>query len=188
MEDLLERIGALPIGMALGLLFLVVLVRSHATYWAGRGVAAGAEGVGTSSRSPQWYRTTLDHLDRWTSSHAARRGLDLVRRWGAPAVTVAYLTIGLQTAVFAASGLIRMPYGRFTIASIPGSIAWAVVWGTVGFGAFYAGVSLVAASPWAAFAVAVVVLLVGGVLWRRRLLRRGRDAVDGATRPDTLAG
>ncbi|WP_019136839.1 hypothetical protein, partial [Cellulomonas massiliensis] len=179
MEALLARIGALPIGMALGLLFLVVLVRSHATYWAGRGVVAGAEGVGTSSRSPQWYRSTLEHLDRWTSSHAARRGLDLVRRWGAPAVTAAYLTIGLQTAVFAASGLIRMPYGRFTIASIPGSVAWAVVWGTVGFGAFYAAVSLVAASPWAALGVAVVLLVVGGFVWRRRLLRRARrDAAD----------
>lgn len=180
MEDLLDRIGALPVGMALGLLFLVVLVRSHATYWAGRAVVAGAQSAGESSRSPQWYRTTVAQLGRWTSSHAAQRGLDLVRRWGAPAVTVAYLTIGLQTAVFAAAGMIRMPYGRFTLASVPGSVAWAVVWGTVGFGAFYAAVSLVAASPWAAVGVATLVVVVTGWLWRRRLLRRAgrRVAVD----------
>lgn len=171
MGDLLERIGTLPIGIALFTLFLIVLVRSHATYWAGRGVVRGTQSLHTLQHSPHWYRTTFERLDRWTSTQAAQRGLDLVRRWGALAVVGAYLMIGLQTAIFAAAGLIGMRYLRFTVASIPGSIAWAVVWGTVGFSAFYAALRLFAASPWLLVAVVALLIVVGGWVWRRRLLR-----------------
>ena len=171
MGDLLERIGTLPIGIALGTLFLIVLVRSHATYWAGRGVVRGTQSLHTVRRSPGWYRSTFERLERWTSTQAARRGLDLVRRWGALAVMGGYLMIGLQTAVFAAAGLIGMRYLRFTIASIPGAVAWAVIWGTVGFGAFYAALRLFATSPWLLVAVVALIIVVGGWIWRRRLER-----------------
>ena len=43
----------------------------------------------------------MESSSGWTSTSAARKGLGLVRRWGAPAISLAYLTVGLQTAIFA---------------------------------------------------------------------------------------
>ena len=83
----------------------------------------------------------------------------LLHRWGPVAVTLAYLTVGVQTAVFAGSGLIRMPYARFTLASLPGAVGWAIVWATAGLGAVWAALALAARSPWAL--VAALVVLVG---------------------------
>lgn len=168
-------LGSVPMGITVVVLFAIVMARSHATYWAGRAVVRGAQQVHDSDRGPGWWRSTIEHLERWTGTRAAQRGLDLVRRWGAVAVTLAYLTIGLQTAVFASAGLIKMPYLRFSLASVPGAIVWAVVWATVGFGAFWGAAALFAASPWALVAAAVVLLLVVAWAVRRRLLRRATD-------------
>jgi len=176
-DDPLEayRLATLPLGIAVVALFLIVLARSHATYWAGRGVTRGAKVVHDSDRGFTWWRTMIEHLEQWTSTRAAQRGLDLVRRWGPIAVTLAYLTVGVQTAVFASAGLIKMPYGRFTLASIPGAVAWAVIWATVGFGAVWAGLALFARSPLALLGVVAVVALLVGWAVRRRLLRRAAD-------------
>ena len=101
-------------------------------------------------------------------------GLGLVRRWGPIAVTLAYLTVGLQTAIFAAAGLVKMPYLRFAIASVPGALVWAAVWATIGFGAVWGAISLFATSPWALAGAVLVVVAVVVWLVRRRLLRRAR--------------
>lgn len=170
MTDVAEAYGleGLPVAGVLGALFLIVLVRSHGTYW----LARGANRVGASSRAPRWWRRLLDRAQPWAQSPAARRGLTVVHRWGPVAVTFAYVTVGLQTAVMVASGLVRMPYLRFTLASLPGAAAWAVVWGTVGLGAVWAAVGLAAASPWAAAVLGAV--LVAAVAWRVRTRHQGR--------------
>jgi membrane protein DedA with SNARE-associated domain len=171
------HLGGVSVGIAIALLFLIVMARSHATYWAGRGVVRGAQETHGVEAAPGWWHATMDKLESWTSTDAAQKGLDLVRRWGAPAISLAYLTVGLQTAIFASAGLIRMPYLRFTLASIPGAVVWAVVWATVGFGAVWGAVNLFSASPWA-FLAAVLVLAaaIGGLVWLR-LSRRARRAV-----------
>lgn len=176
-------LATVPVGVAVVLLFLIVLARSHATYWAGRGVTRSAQYAHDSDRGFAWWRSMMEHLERWTSTRAAQRGLDLVRRWGAVAVTLAYLTVGLQTAVFASAGLIRMRYLRFTIASVPGSLAWAVIWATVGFGAVWAGVRLFVASPVAAVVVLGLVALAVGWFVRRRLQRNAATGDASATQP-----
>ncbi len=171
-------IGSLPIGIGVLVLFLVVLARSHATYWAGRGVVRGEESVHVSDRGFAWWRSTLTHLEAWTNSHAAQRGLDLVRRWGAIAVTVAYVTWGLQTAVWASAGLIRMRYAKFALASLPGALVWAVLWATVGLGAVWGAIKLFATSPVVLFLLVAAAIVVGGWWVRRRLLRRARRNAD----------
>lgn len=112
-------------------------------------------------------------VERLLGTPPARRGLALVHRWGPLAVTAAYLTVGVQTTVFVAAGLVRMPYARFVVASVPGSVAWALVWGTVGLGAVWAAVRLAAASPWALAGVLVlaVAAVVALVVRRRRRAR-----------------
>ena len=168
------HLGSVPLGVAVAGLFVIVMARSHGTYWAGRGVVRGAQAVHEQEGAPGWWHATIQRLEAWTDTRSAQRGLGLVRRWGPIAVTLAFLTVGLQTAIFAAAGLVKMPYLRFAIASVPGALVWAVVWATIGFGAVWGAVSLFATSPWA-LAGAVLLVLVGiGWLVRRRLLRRAR--------------
>ncbi|WP_315097430.1 VTT domain-containing protein [uncultured Cellulomonas sp.] len=162
------RLGTVPLGVAIAGLFVIVIVRSHATYWVGRGIVRGARAVDEHDGAPRWWHSSVRRLEAWSGTPSAQRGLDLVRRWGPIAVTLAYLTVGLQTAVVGAAGLVRMPYLRFALASIPGAIAWAVIWATIGFGALWAAVALFARSPWALAGTVVVLVLVVGWLVRRR--------------------
>ncbi|WP_307802345.1 DedA family protein [Cellulomonas fengjieae] len=166
------QLGTVPLAVAVAGLFVIVMARSHATYWAGRGVVRGAQVVHEHEGAPEWWHATIRRLEAWTDTRSAQRGLDLVRRWGAIGVTLAYLTVGVQTAVFAAAGLIRMPYPRFFLASLPGAVAWAVVWATIGFGALWAAVALFTTSPWALAGALVVVGILVAWLLRRRARRR----------------
>lgn len=171
-------------------LFVVVMARSHLFYWLGRGVLGGARRIvhtADAEAAPSATPVAVDaghapapraasrRVERLLATPPARRGLALVHRWGPLAVTAAYLTVGVQTAVFVASGLVRMPYARFVAASVPGSVAWAFVWGTVGLGAVWAAVRLAAASPWALAGVLVLAAAVVVVVVARRR-RRARVA------------
>lgn len=166
-----------PFVVVLVVLFAIVLARSHLTYWAGRAVVRGAQYGQEKIAGPAWWRATVLRIGAFASSSPARRGMALLHRWGPVAVTLAYLTVGVQTAVFAGSGLIRMPYPRFTLASLPGAAAWAVIWATVGLGAVWAALALAARSPWALAGVLVALAAVVAAL----VLRSRRRAVRAAT-------
>ena len=174
-----------PFVVVLAVLFLIVLVRSHATYWAGRAVVRGAQYGQERIGGPAWWRAMVLRVGAFAGSAPARRGMALLHRWGPIAVTLAYLTVGVQTAVFAGSGLIRMPYARFTLASLPGAVGWAIVWATVGLGAVWAALALAARSPWALVAVLVVLATVVAALvvrFRRRAARAATpEAADSPT-------
>jgi membrane protein DedA with SNARE-associated domain len=156
-----------PFVVVLVVLFAIVFARSHATYWAGRALVRGAQYGQEKIAGPSWWRAMVLRIGRITASPAARRGLALVHRWGPIAVTLAYLTVGVQTAVFGGSGLLRMPYGRFTLASVPGSAAWALIWATIGLGAVWATVALAAQSPWALVALLVALAALATALVAR---------------------
>lgn len=172
------QLGTVPLAVAVAGLFVIVMARSHATYWVGRGVVRGAKVVHEHEGAPGWWHSSVLRLESWTGTPSAQRGLDLVRRWGAIAVTLAYLTVGVQTAVFAAAGLIKMPYLRFFLASLPGAVAWAVIWATIGFGALWAAIALFTRSPWALAGAVLVVGVLVGWLRRRRALHRTRQTED----------
>ena len=145
-----------PYAATLAFFFAGALVRSNATYWAGRGLRAGGE------------RTRLSaHLDRPAVLAAER----FVTRVGAPAVTLSFLTIGFQTAIIAAAGALRMPLSRFVPAAAVGSLLWAGIYTTIGFAVVDAWLTGTA-GPWLLLVVAVV-----AVLWGVTLLvsRRARD-------------
>ncbi|MDM7831530.1 DedA family protein [Cellulomonas edaphi] len=167
-------LGGLSLVAALIVLFLFAMARSHATYWAGRGVVRGAHTVHETDHGFAWWRSMITRLEAWTNTNAAQRGLDLVRGWGPIAVTIAFVMFGLQTAIFASAGLIQMKYTRFTVATIPGAIVWAIIWATVGVGAVWGAIKLFAASPIAFTAVVGVLALVVAWWVRRRLLRQSR--------------
>ena len=143
-----------PFAITFLVLFGIVLLRAQATYWIARGVTAG-----------------VLHT-RWAAKVTGprtTRAIASLNRWGLPLVTISFLTIGLQTVVNAAAGLIRMPWIRYTIAMLIGCIAWALIYATVGIAAVEAALALAARSPWALIGVLVVIgVLVALVVVRRR--------------------
>ena len=136
-----------PFAITFAVLFCIVLLRAQATYWLGRGVTAGV-------LHTRW-------ADR-ISGPRTTKAIASLNRYGPPLVTVSFLTIGFQTVVNAAAGLIRMPWVRYTIAMLIGCVAWALIYATVGFAAVEAGIALATHSPW--MLVAVVLLVVAVVV------------------------
>ena len=158
-------LGGLPFAGVIAALFGIVFARTQLFYWLSRGVAAGT------------FR--LERVKKWAESPGVQKALDRLHRWGAPVVTLSYLTVGFQTAVNVAAGLSRMPFWRYLLAMVPGCVAWAFIWGTVGLGAFYAGLAIAASEPWviAAAIVALGALAIAGaiVVKRRRARATGPD-------------
>ncbi|MEZ5095703.1 MAG: VTT domain-containing protein [Nocardioides sp.] len=120
-----------------------------ALYWLGRGL----RGAG-------------DRRRRLAERPGVLRAEALVRRFGAPAVALSFLTVGVQSAVNAAAGLLRMPARRYLPGLLVGAALWATVYTTVGFAVLYA--VLGRASWWWLAAGAAGVLLVVVGTWRTR--------------------
>ena len=144
-----------PYAIVVAALWVIVMLRANATYWLGRGIAAGAR------------RTKAAKL---LDSRHYERGASWLNRWGAPAISVSFLTVGIQTVINLAAGVTRMPLRRYIPATIVGSIMWAFVYGTVGFVSFVALQRLWTLSPVAVVAIGLVV--VAGAAW----LLLSRDA------------
>ncbi|ACQ80027.1 membrane-associated protein [Beutenbergia cavernae DSM 12333] len=159
-----------PFGWVVVALFGIVLLRAQATYWLGRAVAAGV-----------WHTRLASRLD----SPGMTRALGFVHRWGPLAVTLSFFTVGFQTMVNAAAGLVRMPWPRYTIAMVPGCIAWAFIYATVGLGAFLAIAAAATGSGWgiAASAVLLAAVVAAVVVTRRRRRAAARDEVPVETAP-----
>ncbi|PSK97492.1 membrane protein DedA with SNARE-associated domain [Murinocardiopsis flavida] len=150
-----EFLKGQPLWIVYLTLFWVAFLRAQATYWIGRGLGAG--------------------LDR--SKFARRLGArlhraeNLVNRFGPPAVTLSFLTWGLQTAINLAAGATRMRLPRYLVALAFGSLIWAAIY-SVGL---VAAVNLFLHSPYlVGAAVLLAVAGVAGYLWWRR--RRASEA------------
>lgn len=152
-------------------LFCIVFMRASATYAIGRGLIAGMAHTRFASKmqGPRYQRAT-----------------QLVGRYGAPVVAICFLTVGFQTLVLLAAGGLRMALSRFIPALVVGSILWALLYGTVGFVGFELWLALYHFSPLLAIGgtAAVVVAVVGLVLWRR--IRRQEQAVDSPATENTI--
>jgi membrane protein DedA with SNARE-associated domain len=148
-EDLVD---GWPFWVVLVVLWTGAFLRGSALYWLGRGARAG----GARTR---WSR----HLDR----PIVARAETWVRRIGPPAVTLGFLTVGVQSAINASAGVLRMPLRRFVPAVALGALLWAVLYATVGLAVVDAWLGNLS-WWWAAVAVGV---LVAVVLVSRRLER-----------------
>jgi membrane protein DedA with SNARE-associated domain len=156
--DVVERlVDGWPYAAVFALFFASGMARSHLTYWAGRGLRRGG------GRTP-----IARHLDR----PVVVRAEGVVRRLGAPVVTLAFLTVGLQTAVNAAAGSLRMPMSRYLPATVVGSLAWAALYTTVGFAVARAWLDGLGWT-WAVGGLVAVALLAMASLALGSRLRRG---------------
>lgn len=135
-------------------LFCIVFSRAAATYAVGRGLIAGASRMRMTAKM---------------QGARYRQACELVARFGAPVVSLCFLTVGFQTMVLLASGGLRMPLRKFLPALVVGSVLWALLYGTVGFVGFHALRVVWEFSPLLC-AIAVCLLLaasIGYVLYRR---------------------
>ena len=128
-------------------LFGVVFFRAQSTYWLARGVASGVP----------------------------RKGAAMLDKWGIIAIPLCFLTVGIQTAVNAGAGLVRMRWSTYTIAMIPGCVLWALLYGLGMLAVFAAAVRAIAGSPWGWAGLALIIgLITAKVVWGHRK----RAAVD----------
>ncbi|NMR31325.1 VTT domain-containing protein [Crystallibacter degradans] len=164
----------LPLGWAILALFCVAMMRSNATYWLGRGIAAG----GRHTR-----------FERHLNGPVMKRAERFMNTFGPFAVTLCFLTVGIQTAVVSSAGIARMRMIRFLPAVVLGSLLWAIVYATVGMAAIAAWVALVLASPVAAVVIVVVLLgVLGCLIWRRKRGKRQSAKTERLTTAEPTEG
>lgn len=135
-------------------LFFIVLCRAGGTYLIGRAVRSGVSRI-----------SAVQKIMNAAIYQRAEVSLD---RWGPPAVAISFLTVGFQTAINLAAGVIRMRWYRYLPALLIGGALWATIYTTVG------RVSLVAVGvaynrwpiPTVVVGVLFVVGLAGWISWR----------------------
>ncbi|HHT59321.1 VTT domain-containing protein, partial [Corynebacterium stationis] len=123
-----EMLSNFPFWGAWIFMYVLGTLRGQGTYWIGRGASSAATHVGSEEEhDSKWAK-----IKAWLNSDRTKTGRTLVHKIGVVAVPLSYLTVGLQTAVLAAAGLVRIQWWKFTVAQIPGVIAWATIYSGVG--------------------------------------------------------
>lgn len=148
-----------PIGLAWLFFASGALMRGGFLYALGRGLRAAPE------------RRSGVRRERPALARAERT----VARFGAPAVTLSFLTVGVQSAINTAAGVLRMPLRRFVPALLVGAAIWATIYVTVGLAVLYAVVGRL--DPVWAGAAFVAVVGVGALTWLVRRRTRAGESV-----------
>ncbi|MBN9645047.1 hypothetical protein ACFSSC_08660 [Corynebacterium mendelii] len=157
-----EVFSGMPIAVVFVVFFLGAFVRGHLIYSLTKyGTELAVDRA--RPRGPVMAKTLA-----WLDSSAADSGIRIIRRFGLVAVPAAYLTVGIQTVIMGAAGVVGIPRWQFALAQIPGCLAWAAIYTTVGWAAWEA-VFIRAAGNW--WAVAALVAAAGAMGWwlRRRM-------------------
>lgn len=158
-----EFLTGWPFWLVFAFLLFGAMVRGQGIYWLGRITT-----VQTLQRTHPTGGWRL-RAHRALSGEGAQRGVDAIRRWGLVIVPLAYLTVGFQSMVMAGAGILQIGWGRFTLAQIPGAIAWAAIYSTVGFAVWNAALAAAAGSPWGIMTLgALLAGIVAVVVLRRR--------------------
>ena len=127
------------------------LARGSALYWVGRGLRK-ADKRGLAERP------------------SIRRAEQVITRWVATVVALSFLTVGVQSAVNIAAGILRMPLARFAPALLVGASIWATIYTTVGMSVFYAALGELSWG-WVGAGVLAAALVVAVTAYARRRLR-----------------
>jgi len=164
-----EFLRGYPVGIVFAVLTLGAYVRGVATYWVGRGARAGSERT-------RWARYAASPLVR-----TVERWVDRV---GPPLISLGFLTVGVQSAINFAAGLLRMPQRHFQPAVIAGALLWATLYTTVGFAVIDAWLGRL--SWW--WVLVALLLVAATVLLSRRLERRAEEVAGAVPDEHTDAG
>lgn len=163
MDGLLEG----PFWIALTVLSLGAMVRGQSTYWVARVVTEQA--LRRTHPVEGWKARVHD----WLQGEGTQRGRDAIHRWGLVMIPLCYLTVGFQTLVIAAAGMLRIRWVVFTLVQLPGAVAWGLIYATIGFAVWGAALAAIAGSPLALAGLAAILLIVGTTIVLAH--RRRRD-------------
>lgn len=155
-----------PVAFVYLFLFFGAFTRAQTTYWIGRYMG---NFIMTRGRPDSGWRLKLFNRIHAPSTENAT---EVLQRRGWPIIPLSFLTVGFQSLVQLSAGLIRMPWPRYTPAMIPGALAWALVYTTIGWAVWEAAISAVAGSP--VTLILVLAAVVGFFVWRSR---KGNRAV-----------
>ncbi len=162
-------------------LFIGAMLRGQLLYWIGR--IPTEQALKRTAPTSGWrYRA-----HRWLSDGGADAGVRSIQRWGLPIVSLCYLTVGFQSLVQAAAGMLRTPLLWYVLAQIPGALAWAFIYSTIGFAMWAALAAAAAGSPWGIAAIAAVVLTVVLLIVRRRRRKAAARRADDDVQADSSA-
>ena len=158
-------------------LFFGAFTRAQTTYWIGRYMG---NFIMTRGRPESGWR--LRFYDR-IHAPSTENAIDVLQRRGWPIIPLSFLTVGFQSLVQLSAGLIRMPWPRYTPAMIPGALAWALIYTTIGWAVWEAAISAVAGSP--LMLVVVLAAVIAFFVWRsRRGNRAVIEAIGGEDEPE----
>lgn len=170
-----QRLAGWPIEVVFAALFVIAMLRGQLVYWLGRSLTSmSLRGARTGRRA---------RLAAWLDDSGVDHGARLLRRIGLVAVPLCYVTVGLQSAVMAAAGVLRIEAWKYTLATIPGALAWATIYSTIGWALWEAALLTVAGSPWGIALLAALLVLVV-VLVRRARRRTPPPSSAGTAGPD----
>jgi membrane protein DedA with SNARE-associated domain len=129
-------------------------------------------------------RPFLERRGRWlhVTPHTLDQAEHWFERWGDWAVAISRVTPVVRSFIAIPAGVMRMPLGRYTLLTIPGSFAWTFL---------FAGIGWAAGAKWEEFhhsfryaeyvvAAAILAVIVLGLVRHRRSTRMGRRAEDPA--------
>jgi membrane protein DedA with SNARE-associated domain len=142
-------------------LFLVVFVRTQATYLAGRWVRSGATKLAAEPES----HPVLSRMSTRLTGPGMLKAESFLDTWGFIGIPLSFLTVGLQTLVNGAAGYSRMRWDIYTLIMLPGCVLWVAAYFAVGASVF----TLWRISPWLLLGAAVTVVVVA---WAGVKLRR----------------
>ena len=178
-----EMLSNFPFWGAWIFMYILGTLRGQGTYWIGRGASSAATHVGSEEdHDSKWAK-----IKAWLNSDRTKTGRTLVHKIGVVAVPLSYLTVGLQTAVLAAAGLVRIQWWKFTVAQIPGAIAWATIYSGVGLAGWSAVLAIFTGDgivP-AIVLVVLVAVVIAAIVFISKSLRKNSAA---KTQRDVPAG
>ena len=152
-------------------LFVVVFCRAQATYWLGRLAVAGA-------LSGHGHGGLRGRIAQWFMGPTPQRGAALLQRWGLIIIPLCFLTVGIQTAINAGAGIVRLKWRVYTLAMIPGCVAWALLYGLGLLAVWIAAAGAIAGNPWAWLVLGLLIgIIVGTMRWRQMRSRAKLAAV-----------
>lgn len=164
-----------PFWLAFAGFFVIAMLRANATYWIGRAARSGVGRRTAGAAEPVG--------ERPQGRARLARAEHLVSRYGGPAVALSFLTVGVQTAINASAGALRMPLRRYLPAVTVGALIWATLYATIGAAVRDAWTS--GATRALVPAVVAVALIAGAtvIARRRRDPQRTPDAEQGPGEP-----
>lgn len=144
-----------PFPVVVAALFVIVMLRANGTFWLGRLSILGLRRF---------------RLSRLLESPGFVRASERIDRYGAPVVTLSFLTVGFQTLANLAAGATGMKLRHYLPAVAIGGVFWALIYATVGFVGVELFGRLYAYSPSLAVSSAVLIALMiaGYVVWQFR--------------------